>query len=54
MKEYIDRLKKEFSDTPDLIIKKINLNPLHKIYVVFLETLCSQDKINDYILKKIT
>ncbi|MBQ6841072.1 MAG: spore germination protein [Bacilli bacterium] len=54
MKNYIDRLKQEFSETPDLIIKPIKINPLHKIYVVFLETLCSQDKINDYILKNLT
>ena len=54
MKNYIDRLKKEFANTPDLIIKELKINPLHKIYVVFLETLCSQDKINEYILKSLT
>ncbi|MBE6155421.1 MAG: spore germination protein [Firmicutes bacterium] len=54
MKKDIERLKKEFAQTPDLIIKEIKINTLHKIYVVFLETLCSQDKINNYILKSIT
>ncbi|MBE6147967.1 MAG: spore germination protein [Firmicutes bacterium] len=54
MKEYIQKLQKEFANTPDLIIKNFKINPLHKIYVVFLETLCSQDKINDYVLKSLT
>ena len=54
MKDYIERLKNEFVDTPDLIIKEIKINSLHKIHVIFLETLCSQDKINEYILKRLT
>ena len=54
MKDYIERLKNEFVDTPDLIIKEIKINSLHKIHIVFLETLCSQDKINEYILKRLT
>ena len=54
MNNYIKRLQNEFKDNPDLIIKDIQLNPLHTIYVIFLETLCSQDRINNYILKKLT
>ena len=53
MNNYIKRIKKEFASSPDLVIKKININLLHKVYVVFLDTLSSQDKINDYILKKL-
>ena len=53
MNKYIKKLQIEFNNTPDLIIKPFKINFLHKIYVIFLETLCSQDKINDYILKKI-
>ena len=42
------RLKSEFNDSSDLIYKKIN-----KVKVVYLESLCSSDKINEYILKNI-
>lgn len=54
MKNNIERLKKEFAGIPDLIIKPLKINSLHKINIVFLETLCSQNKINDYILKSLT
>lgn len=53
MNNYIKRIKNEFSNNSDLIIKELRINLLHKIYVIFLDTLSSQDKINDYILKKI-
>ena len=54
MKNYIQKIKKEFSKTPDLITKKLKINIFHEIYIIFLETLCSQNKINDYILKSLT
>ena len=53
MNNYIKRIKNEFSNNSDLIIKELRINLLHKIYVIFLDTLSSQDKINDYILKKL-
>ena len=53
MNNYIKRIKNEFSNNTDLIIKELRINLLHKIYVIFLDTLSSQDKINDYILKKL-
>lgn len=42
------KLKKEFNDSSDLKCKKIN-----KVKVVYLESLCSSDKINEYILKNL-
>lgn len=54
MKKALEYIQKEFENDEDLIIKHININPLHKVYIFYLETLCSQDKINDYILKRIT
>lgn len=54
MNDYLLRIKDEFKDNPDLVIKCININPLHKTYVIFLDTLCSQNKINEYILKRLT
>ncbi len=54
MNEIIKRIKKEFSNTPDLKIKEIKISLTKSVYVVFIETLCSSDKINEYILKNLT
>ena len=48
MDKIIKKLKEEFKNSSDLIVKKIN-----DINIVFLESLASSDKINDYILKVI-
>ena len=45
-KELLKEIKKDFKDSSDLIIKTIK-----DIDVIFLESLCSSDKINEYILK---
>ena len=50
----VKRIQDEFNHTPDLIIKKIRLSLLDTIYVVFLETVSSGDKVNDYILKNLS
>ena len=42
------KLKKEFSNSSDLKYKKIN-----KVKVVYLESVCSSNKINEYILKNL-
>lgn len=54
MNKLIERIKKEFNNTPDLKIKEIKINVLKKIYILYLETICDGDKINDYILKNLT
>lgn len=53
MNKVIERIKNEFSDTPDLIIRKINISLSKYVYVVYLETVSSSNKINDYILKNL-
>lgn len=53
MNNLVRKLKEEFSESPDLIIKEIDVNLLNKIYVVYLETVSGSDKVNDYILKNI-
>lgn len=53
MNKIVTRLQNEFSKTPDLIIKDINLNLFKTIYVVYLETVTGSDKVNDYILKNL-
>lgn len=50
----VKRIQKEFSKTPDLTIKKIKLSLLDTIYVIYLETVSSSDKVNDYILKNLS
>lgn len=54
MNKIVERIKKEFENTPDLKIKEIKINLLQTIYVAFIETICDSDKINDYILKNLT
>ncbi len=54
MNKIVERIKKEFSKTPDLKIKEVKINFLKSVYVIFIETVCSSDKINEYILKNLT
>ena len=42
----LDKLKKEFNESSDLIIKKIN-----NVTVVFLESVCDSNKLNEFIFK---
>lgn len=53
MNKIITRIQKEFNKTPDLIIKEIKIGLFKTLYVVFLETVTSGDKVNDYILKNL-
>ena len=53
MNTIAQRIQKEFSLNTDLITKTININMFKKVYIIFLETLCSADRVNDYILKPI-
>lgn len=48
LNKLIKRLQEEFSKNPDLIVKQVN-----KLYIVYLETVSSSDKVNEYILKNI-
>lgn len=52
MNNSINKLKKEFSLTPDLIIRKIEFKNKY-LYLAYLETVSSSDKVNDYILKNL-
>lgn len=47
MKKIIEKLKKSYNS--DLIIKQAK-----NIYVIYLESLASSDKVNDYILKELS
>lgn len=54
MNSDIKKLQNDLQDVPDLVIKKIKLNFRHHLFVVYLESLCSQDRINEYLLKRLT
>ncbi len=54
MNKIVERIKKEFNKTPDLHIKEIKVNAFKSVYVIFLESVSSSDKVNDYILKNLT
>lgn len=53
MNKIVNRIQKEFNKTPDLITKKVKIGLFKTIYVIFLETVSSGDKVNDYILKNL-
>ena len=50
----VKRIQDEFGKTPDLIIKKIKLSLFDTVYVLYLETVSSSNKVNDYILKNLS
>ena len=50
----IKRIKEEFNENVDLIIKEVKLSPLKTVYVVYLESVTGSDKVNDYILKNLS
>ena len=52
MNKIVNRIKIMFSKSPDLVVKVIDANFFSKIYVVYLETVTSSDKVNEYILKE--
>ena len=53
MNKIVERLKKELSKTPDLIVKEIKLNMFNTLFIIYLETVSSSNKVNDYILKNV-
>ena len=54
MENIVNNIKNLFKDNTDLVIKKIDYNLFNKIYVIYLETLTSSDKVNSYILNNLS
>lgn len=54
MNKIVENIKKDFNKTPDLKIKEIKTNFFNSIFVLYIETICDSNKINDYILKNLT
>lgn len=53
MNKYVKNLQEIYNKNPDFIIKKIRRN-FNYIYIIYLESICSSNKINDYILKTLS
>jgi len=53
MNKIVESIKREFIDCSDLILNQIK-HGTDYIYVVYLETLCDGQSINNFILKKLT
>lgn len=53
MKKLINNIKNSFNNSPDLNIKEIQ-TITGVVYIIFLESICDSDKINEYILKNVT
>ena len=54
MNKIVKKIQNDFNKTPDLKIKEIKKNIFNSIYVLFIETICDSNKVNDYILKNLT
>lgn len=50
----VKKLQTDFIKNPDFIVKKVKLSLLDTIYVIYLESVSSSDKVNDYVLKNLT
>ncbi len=50
----VERMKNEFSNSVDFIIKPIQIGFHDTIYILYLESVTGSDKVNDYVLKHIT
>ena len=50
----LKQLEQEFINSTDFIVKKITTKKFKDIYVIYLESVTGSDKVNDYILKKLT
>lgn len=49
----INEIKNNYKDVPDLKLRKIKYK-LSSIYIFYVETICSSEQINNFILKNIT
>jgi len=53
MNKYVEYINNEFNECNDLKYKKININ-FRTYHLFYLETVCSSDRINNFILKSVS
>ena len=49
MENITNELKNRFGNSPDFVIKKLNISK-KEIYLLFFDTLCDTKNINDFVL----
>lgn len=50
----VERIKEEFKQSVDLIVKPVKISTFQTIYIVYLESVTGSNKVNDYILKNLS
>ena len=51
-KDIIERLKKDTNNTDDIIIRKMKVSK-RNLYIIYIESLTSSDKISDFIIRSL-
>ncbi|MFI3260300.1 MAG: spore germination protein [bacterium] len=51
--DYLKKLQKDYKDNTDLTIRNYKISKTREVDLVFLETVASNDKINDLVLKNL-
>lgn len=54
MNKIVSQIKKDFNQISDLKVKSYKGNLFSNIYVIYLQSICSSNKINDYVLKNLS
>ena len=54
MNKIVSQIKKDFNQISDLKIKSYKGNLFSNIYIIYLQSICSSNKINDYVLKNLS
>ncbi len=54
LRKVVKRLEEEFKSNSDFTKKKIHTKYFGDIYIIYLESVSGSDKVNDYILKRLT
>lgn len=54
MNKIVSQIKNDFNQISDLKIKSYKGNLFSNIYIIYLQSICSSNKINDYVLKNLS
>lgn len=54
MNKIVSQIKKDFNQISDLKVKSYKGNLFSNIYIIYLQSICSSNKINDYVLKNLS
>ena len=54
MNKIVSQIKKDFNQISDLKVTSYKGNLFSNIYIIYLQSICSSNKINDYVLKNLS